>query len=441
MNPEEAILSCALNDVVIAKEMVSRLRVTDFTDDKTIRVFKAILKNINDGVVPELITVTRHCKDLAAYVAELSSNITSTANYQEYIAIIIEEGSVRHFRNVAATITAMDNTSEIIDCLSGEIEGVESRMAGVEDYSTAKTVNKSLIALEERVIGKNPGITTPLPSLTTNTGGWQPSDLIILAARPSMGKTAFALACIMNATTEGKSVVMFSLEMARERIMDRMIVGLSGVDATRYKLGKIDEKERQRVYDAAETLKAKNIIVNDRGSIGLTEIEAFATARKKEGRCDMVIVDYIQLMKTRQDRNKTRDGELSEISRGLKLMARDLSIPVIVLSQLNRQVEQRSSRRPMLSDLRESGAIEQDADIVLMLYRAAYYGERDVTIDGRNYPSDGIGEVIIAKHRNGSVGTEFFTHNDSMTRIGEFKTESEPLTITNYYDNESVPDF
>jgi len=441
MTPEEAILSCALNDVVIAKEMVSRLVVTDFTDDKTIRVFKAIANNVADGVVPELITVTRHCKDLAAYIAELSSNISSTANYQEYIAILIEEGSVRHFRDVAANITAMDNTADIIDCLSGEIEATEGRLAGAEDYSAAKTVTKSLIALEERVVGKNPGITTPLPSLTTNTGGWQPSDLVILAARPSMGKTAFALACAMNAIKDGKAVVMFSLEMQRERIMDRLIVGVSGVDATRYKLGKIDEKERQRVYDAADSLRAMNIIINDRGSISLTEIEAFATARKKEGRCDMVIVDYIQLMKVRQDKNKTRDGELSEISRGLKLMARDLNVPVIVLSQLNRQVEQRSSKRPMLSDLRESGAIEQDADIVLMLYRAAYYGERDVTIDGRNYPADGIGEVIIAKHRNGSVGTEFFAHNDSMTRIGEFKTESEPLTINNYYDNESVPNF
>ncbi len=434
MTPHQAILSCMLNDVVIAKEAVSRLVVDDFIEDNDRRVFKAIAKNISDGVVPELITVTRHCKDLAAYVAELSSSISSTANYQEYIAILIEEGSVRRFQAGAPQLLSMDSTEEIIGFLSTEIEAAEGRLAGVEDYSTAKTVNKSLVALEERVIGKNPGIDTPLPALTTNTGGWQPSDLVILAARPSMGKTAFALACVMSAVKEGKSVIMFSLEMARERIMDRLIVGLSGVDATRYKLGKIDEAERQRVYDAAESLKGMNIIINDRGSIGLTEIEAFATARKKEGRCDMVIVDYIQLMKTRQDKNKTRDGELSEISRGLKLMARDLSVPVIVLSQLNRQVEQRSSKRPMLSDLRESGAIEQDADIVLMLYRAAYYGEREVTVDGRNYPSDGIGEIIIAKHRNGSVGTEFFAHNDSMTRIGEFKTELDPLTITSYYD-------
>lgn len=433
MTPHQAILSCALNDIVIAKETVSRLVADDFIEDKDRRVFKAIAKNISDGVIPELITVTRHCKDLVEYIAELSSCLSSTANYHEYISILIEEGSVRRFHNKVAPVIEMDSVGEIIDYLSGEIEAAEERLSGVEDYSTDKTVIKSLISFEERAIGKNPGIDTPLPNLTTCTGGWQPSDLVILAARPSMGKTAFALACAMCAAKEVKSVVIFSLEMARERLMDRLIVGISGVDATKFKLGKITEAERERVYAAAESLKAMNIIINDRGSIGLIEIEAFATARRKEGRCDMVIVDYIQLMKTRQDKNKTRDGELSEISRGLKLMARDLNIPVIVLSQLNREVEKRSVKKPVLSDLRESGAIEQDADIVLLLYRAAYYGEREVTIDGHTYSSEGIGEVIIAKHRNGNVGTEFFTHNASMTEIGPFKAQSD-FVFNNPYE-------
>ena len=437
MTPEQAILSCMLNDIVIAKEAVSRLEVYDFVDDKNRKIFNAIQRNIADGVIPEIITVTRHCKELAVYITELSSELSSTANYQEYISILIEEGSVRRFHESAAHIVNLGTTDEIIERITEELNFVENRLCGVEDYSTEKTITKSLVSFEERAIGKNPGINTPIKNLTNYTGGWQPSDLVILAARPSVGKTAFALACVQRAIEQDKSVVFFSLEMARERLMDRLIVGYSDVDALRFKLGKLDERERKRIYDVAEWLKSRHIIINDRGSIGMTEIEAFATARKKEHKCDMIIVDYIQLMKARQDRNKTRDGELSEISRGLKLLARDLSVPVIALSQLNRQVEQRANKKPMLSDLRESGAIEQDADIVLMLYRAAYYGEQETMIDGRNVPSVGVGEVIIAKHRNGNVGSEYFNHNESMTRITDYKSQPD-LTINNYYEPEPV---
>jgi len=437
MTPEQAILSCMLNDIVIAKEAVSRLEVYDFVNDSNRRIFKAIQKNIVDGVVPDLITVTRHCKDLAVYITELSSELSSSANYQEYISILIEEGSVRRLHESAAHIVNLGTTEEIIDRVLSEVEYVENRMAGVEDYSTDKTVCKSLISFEERAIGKNPGVNTPLPNLTNYTGGWQPSDLIIIAARPSVGKTAFALACVQKAIEQDKAVVFFSIEMARERLMDRIIIGYSGVDAIRYKLGRLDERERKSVYDVAEGLKSKHIIINDRGSISLTEIEAFATARHKEHKCDLIIIDYLQLMKVRSERNKTRDAELSEVSRGLKLLARDLNVPVIALSQLNREVEKRGNKKPMLSDLRESGAIEQDADIVLMLYRAAYYGEKETMIDGRNVPSDGVGEVIIAKHRNGNVGSEFFSHNESMTRITEYKSQPD-LTINNYYEPEPV---
>ena len=437
MNPEQAILSCMLNDIVIAKEAVSRLEVYDFVDDKNRKIFNAIQRNIADGVIPEIITVTRHCKELAVYITELSSELSSTANYQEYISILIEEGSVRRFHESAAHIVNLGTIEEIIERITEELNFVENRLCGVEDYSTEKTVTKSLISFEERAIGKNPGINTPLPNLTNYTGGWQPSDLIIIAARPSVGKTAFALACVQSAIEQNKSVIFFSLEMARKRLMDRIIVGYSGVDAIRYKLGKLDERERGLVYDVADGLKSKHIIINDRGSISLTEIEAFATARRKEKKCDLIIVDYLQLMKVRSDRNKTRDGELSEISRGLKMLARDLNVPVIALSQLNRQVEQRGNKKPMLSDLRESGAIEQDADIVLLLYRAAYYGEKETIVDGRNVSAAGVGEVIIAKHRNGNVGSEFFSHNESMTRITEYRAQPD-LTINNYYETEPV---
>lgn len=427
MNAEEAILSCMLNDEIAAREGASRLLATDFTTAERIKIFEAICQNLTDGLVPDLITVSRICKQERLYITDLSSRVSSTANYREYINAVIEDASLRFIQMSCLKSQASKDVEEITSALGRDINTIRNRLIATDDYSATATVTKTLEALDQRILGKKPGIITPVSKLTNITGGWQASDMVIIAARPSIGKTAFALACASKALEQGKAVIYFSLEMSRERLMDRLLIGRADVDALYYRSGKLQDKDILKVQQAGGYFADSRLWINDKGSIGLGEVEAFCLAKKKEGDCDLVIIDYLQLMKTRQVKGRTRDSELAELSRGLKMMAKDLDVPVIVLSQLNREVEKRGNKRPILADLRESGAIEQDADIVIMLYRAAYYGEQYVKIGNEEISSLGLGELILAKHRNGETGTEYWTHNDSLTRIGGY-----PSTEFNY---------
>ena len=420
MTTEEAILSCMLNDQVAAREGVARLTADDFVTTLGKDVFNAIAKNIYDGIEPDLITVSRHCRNHTVAITELSGIISSTANYREYIDILIEESSLRRIQGACADITAEPDIHKVIERLTTEASVAKNRMTTGVDYSAKSTVESTLKAMDDRMLGKRPGIDTPLKRLTVVTGGWQPANLIVVAARPSVGKTAFAISCADMAITAGKSVLFFSLEMSRELIMDRLIMGRSGIDAYNYRTGKMSNEDVIKAQNAAGYYAEARLWINDKGIIGLGDVEAFTLSKKQDGLCDMVIIDYLQLMKTRQEKGRTRDGELSELTRGLKLLAKELDVPIILLSQLNRELEKRANKRPCLADLRESGAIEQDADIVLMLYRGALYGEQFVVIGNEEVPTQGLGEVTIAKHRNGQTGTEYFSHNDSLTRIGSW---------------------
>lgn len=422
MTTEEAILSCMLTDEVAAREAVARLTVDDFVVNSHKIIFSAILQNINDGIIPDLITVTSNARSEAILITELSAMVVSTANYREYIDILIEDSSLRKIQSACTDMATEPDVNVAIERITDEINQVKNRMVTGVDYSARATVELTLKAIDDRMLGKRPGIDTPLKKLTTITGGWQQSDLIILAARPSVGKTAFAISCMDMALSKGRSVVFFSLEMSRERIMDRLIIGRSRVDAYNYRTGKLNNDEILKVQNAAGYYAEVRAWINDKGIIGINDVEAFSIARKRDGMCDMIIIDYLQLMQTRQVKGRTRDGELSELTRSLKLLAKELDVPVIVLSQLNREVEKRANKRPCLADLRESGAIEQDADLVLMLYRGALYGEQFVTIGNEEISTVGLGEITIAKHRNGEVGTEYFSHNDSLTRIGSWPT-------------------
>ena len=420
MTAEEAILACMLTDEIAAREGSSRLMASDFVLPAHIRIFTAICEDILAGILPDIVTVTRRCKQDAVQIMDLSSSISSTANYKEYIQAVIEESSLRKLKAMGVDLQNSIDINQAADDVAHELTGIHNRMLAADDYSARASVELAIKSFMDRAAGTNPGIDTPVHKLTTITGGWQSSDLIIIAARPSIGKTAFAIACMNTAISQSKSVIFFSLEMSRERIMDRMIIGRAGVDALYYRAGSLPDESYMRVKEAAAYYREAPLWIYDKGMVGIGEVEAFCLTKKKEGQCDMVIIDYIQLMQTRQIKGRTRDGELAELSRSLKMLAKELNVPVIVLSQLNREVEKRSNKRPILADLRESGAIEQDADIVLMLYRAAYYGEQSVKIGNGEISSLGIGEVIIAKHRNGETGIEYWTHNDSLTRIGGY---------------------
>jgi replicative DNA helicase len=240
-----------------------------------------------------------------------------------------------------------------------------------------------------------------------------------------VGKTAFALHLALAAGRAGKHVLVNSLEMQGERLGDRWLCAqAANVDAGHLKTGLLDAGERQQALEAARLLSALPVYVDDNPKMSMDHIRSSALLQKSKGRCDLLIIDYLQLceMKSGQ-KNRNREQEVAEASRKAKLIAKELDIPVILLCQLNRECEMRADKRPALSDLRESGAIEQDADVVMLLYRPALYG---LTSERRSkFPSEGLGMVILAKHRNGETGDVYFGHNPAMTKIGEYVPPTE----------------
>ena len=262
------------------------------------------------------------------------------------------------------------------------------------------------------------GVPTGFADLDQLTGGMQRSDLIILAARPSMGKSALALGLAYGAAVQhGKTVGIFTLEMSAEQLVQRLLSTETGVDSHRLRLGQIDDSEWERISRALGRLSEANIFIDDSANVALMDVRSKARRLQAEHGVDMIIIDYLQLMSSNR-RSDNRVQEISEISRGLKGLARELNVPVIALSQLSRAVETRSDHRPMLSDLRESGSIEQDADIVMFIYRDDKYDE--------NSEKKGIAELIVAKHRNGPVGSVNLRFFERTARFADLELYREP---------------
>lgn len=264
------------------------------------------------------------------------------------------------------------------------------------------------------------GIPTGLADLDRMTAGWQSGELVIIAARPSIGKTAFGLHLALAGGRAGKYVVVYSLEMQGEQLGDRWIASAAAdINASHIRTGLMTADEQQQALDTARELSRLPVYVDDNPKMGMDHIRSSARLLKSKGRCDCIIIDYLQLCEMASgQKNRNREQEVAEASRKAKLMAKELGVPVILLCQLNRECEGRGDHRPALSDLRESGAIEQDADLVMLLYRPAVYGIP--TERKSKYPSEGLGVVIVAKHRNGETGDVYFGHNASMTKIGEY---------------------
>ena len=246
--------------------------------------------------------------------------------------------------------------------------------------------------------GEITGVTTGFTDLDYATAGLQPSDLVLVAARPSMGKTAFALNIALNAALKGqKTVAVFSLEMSKEQLVNRLFAMESKVNSQNLRTGKLSDKEWDQLMEGAIAVGKSKLVIDDTGSISVSELRSKCRKYKLEHGLDMIMIDYLQLM-TGSGKTDSRQQEVSEISRSLKALARELNVPVVALSQLSRKVEERPDKRPMMSDLRESGAIEQDADVIMFIYRDDYYTKEKCE-------KPGVAEIIIAKQRNGPVGT------------------------------------
>ncbi|MDF3001259.1 MAG: dnaB [Bacillota bacterium] len=422
---EKSVLGSILLDKEALFEVLEILRPEDFYSEMHKEIYSGVIELYRKNQPVDILTVSEELKKRKslemvggrAYIALLSTLVPSTSNAAEYAKIIAEKAILRRLIGTASDIVDKSyqekmGPSEVLDFAErGIFEIAQQRQS--KDFAPIKDVLWSNIArLDElsKLDGNITGLTTGFIDLDARTSGLQKSDLIMLAARPAMGKTAFALNIAQQAAIKGKgTVLIFSLEMSRDQLGQRMLSMESRIEMQKLKTGSLERKDWDQIHMALDTLSKANIFIDDSPGITAMEIKNKCRRLKAEKGLDLVVIDYLQLM-SYEGKSENRQQEISSLSRFLKLLAREMDCPVIVLSQLSRAVEQRTDHRPILSDLRESGSIEQDADIVMFLYRDEYYNPE--TTDKPN-----ICEVIISKQRSGPTGTVELTWLGKYTRF------------------------
>lgn len=409
---EQSVLGAMLKDKESINTALEIIKPEDFYKEANREIYEAMIILFNKNEPVDLITLSEELKRRGTldnvggvtYLANLSSSIATTANTKYYCKIVEEKSILR--RLIKSSDEIMARAYEDTDEVNAIVELAEKNIfditqgANREGFSPISEVLLSSFAqIEERAAnkGKLTGLETGFIDLDNKLSGLQKSDLILLAARPSMGKTALGINIATNSALKANAkVAIFSLEMSKEQLVQRIISATAHVDLQKIISGNLVDDEWLKVVDSMGPLSQMNIFIDDTAGISLMEMKAKCRRLKIEKGLDLILVDYLQLMQL-DGRQESRQQEISAISRGLKALAKEMDCPVIALSQLSRAPELRSDHRPILSDLRESGAIEQDADVVLFLYRDEYY---DKETELKN-----IGEVIIAKHRNGPTGS------------------------------------
>lgn len=431
---EASILSAVFINNDSLHDIIDILSPDDFYKGAHKKIFQAIVDLAQKEEPADLVTVANRLKEKeelesiggAAYLAAISDFAPVAVNAVHYARIIKGKASLRQLIATSSSIIErcmqdQGDFEDIMDEAESAIFNISEKKAQGAFQSLSELISLNIDKLEEQQ-GKDgglSGLSTGYTKLNTITSGLQRSDLIILAARPSMGKTAFALNIARNvAIEERKPVAVFSLEMSNEQLSMRLLTSEARIDSNRLRTGFISQEDWQNATDAAGILNELPIFIDDTPNITVMEVRA--KARKlyqKHNEIGLIIIDYLQLMKPpfKTDR---RDLEIAEISRSLKALAKELNVPIIALSQLNRMLEQRSDKRPMLSDLRESGALEQDADIVAFIYRDDVYNKEP------DNPKKGTAEIIVAKNRNGAVGTAFMHFLGQYTRFEELAPET-----------------
>ena len=382
-------------------------------------IYRAIVELSLELKPIDLYTVTeqlRHGRKLAAvggaaFLAQLTQKVASAAHVEFHAKIIAQKYVQRELIRAATEIQRMSfdestDVTDLIDFAEGEIFKVAEGHVKRDVQRSSDLLAKTMDAIEQASKRKEgfSGIPSGFTKIDSLTLGWQHSDLIIIAARPSMGKTAFVLSMARNiAIDHERGVAFFSLEMSAQQLMLRLIVAESGLDSQSVRNGKLNNDQWTHLIHSVEPLRGAPLFIDDTPALSIFEFRSKARRLKTQYDIQLIIIDYLQLMTGTQETRGNREQEVAFISRSLKAIAKELNIPVIALSQLNRSVESRGgSKRPQLSDLRESGAIEQDADIVAFIHRPEYYG---LTVDENNEPTMGMAEIIVAKHRNGATDT------------------------------------
>ena len=437
---EQSVLGAMLIDKEAIAKTTEILSAEDFYREAHRVIFSAMLEIYNKNEAVDMITVTdilrrdNKLEDVGgiAYITSLANVVLTAANVKYHAEIVAEKSVLRQLVKVSTEIAAMgyeanDEVGVLLDTAESRILEISNRKKRA-DFTPISAVLMDSVQNIEKLLNNKGGLTgipTGFNDLDKLTSGLHPSDFIILAARPSMGKTALALNIVHNVALRAhkrvggdpRSVAFFSLEMSKEQLVNRMLCAEANIDSQRLRIGEMNDKDWDALWAACDTMSKAKIYIDDTAGITVMDMRSRARRLKAEHGLDLIVVDYLQLMQGSGKRNTSgdRQQEVSEISRSLKALARELDVPVLALSQLSRGVEARQVKRPMLSDLRESGSLEQDADIVAFLYREDYYNP-----ETENKHT----ELIIAKHRNGPVDTvNLFFHKQFTKFVGFTKRE------------------
>lgn len=440
LEAEQAVLGGILLDNTAINKVLEVLSLEDFYRESHRKIFRAMVDLSEQNEAVDAITLTDHLRRKnvleqvggAIYLTELLNSTPTAANVRHHAKIIRQKAVLRSLITIATEIVTQgyedrDEVEDMVDVAERKIFAIADRRMGSR-FTTMKEAVKQGFELIERLYEKKElvtGVPTGFADLNKLTAGYQPADLVIIAGRPSMGKTAFSLCTAQHVAIEkGVTVAIFSLEMSKEQLVLRMLCSEARVDAQKLRTGYLAKEDWEKLTRAAGRLSEAPIFIDDSASLSILEMRAKARRLKAEHGLGLVIVDYLQLVRGRGSA-ENREKEISEISRSLKALAKEIYIPVVALSQLSRAVESREKKKPTLADLRESGAIEQDADVVIFIYREELYRPCECPKDeGCACGRRGVAEIIVGKQRNGPTDVVNLTFISKYTRFEDFSSRS-----------------
>jgi replicative DNA helicase len=426
---EEVFLGALLLDGKSFEGVNSLLPPEAFYSDAHQKIYKCMELIVASDSKIDSLTVLHKLKSKgqleevggATYISSLTARVGGSSHIKHHAAIIYDKWIAREMIRIGTEMVteSYDEEVDIMDLIQHTRNEIDKRVLhllgiqsiGISIIDAAQQSIEDYYTREKNVKeGKIVGVPTTLTQVNVITGGMQKGDLIILAGRPSMGKTSIAISFMRTAATFGMKCAFFSLEMTAIRLTDKIVCAEAEIDLTDYKRGRLTDEDKLKADNSLAEIEKMKVTFNDNMVVNIEQVHASCKMLKDRDGLDIIFIDYLQLMKTKE-RAGSREQEISTMTRKAKIMAKDLNVPVVLLSQLNRGLEQRANKEPVLSDLRESGAIEQDADIVMFAYRDHVYNDES---------PDDEGKIIIAKHREGAIGYVEFKHNKAMTKISDF---------------------
>lgn len=437
---EKAVLGALVLESDQLPDVAEIVEISAFHTPNNGKIYGVMLSMLERGNKIDLYTLSQRPElkggEMLRYLSELTNAVGSGVNLLDHARQLADIEARRRlclfgYELAARAVSDPDGVS---DWAMTEITAITDRVVRSDDITPlSDVVRATLDDLERRQqarqAGECIGIPTGLQRLDALTGGWRGGQLIVLAGRPAMGKSAIMLHFARAAAASGVPVCMFSLEMPAGQLAGRMLVGSSGINSVSFRTGDVGTDDWRKLEQAGAKLSTMTVYLNDRANININTIRSQCKAMARRGKCGMVIIDYLQLLDTStRNASTTREREIAAASRSAKLLAKELNIPVILLSQLSRKIEERADKTPLLSDLRESGAIEQDADLVAFIDRPAMYGQTE--IDAGRYgiiSAEGVGLLYVAKHREGAAGCIVFRHNKSLTRITDYENTADAI--------------